>query len=431
MKTVQLYFVVLLLASSQLFAQGYSSLDFTWANGNNRQRNFPLTFKNSENETILTGVALIDTYYNYNFTNPVDNTQTISSTIGRANEFTVNLMSVGFESNYKNIIGKLSIQAGNMLNIVQDADATVNRGRNTNVNNVKFIREASAGYHFDLLHGLNVEMGIFFSYIGLESYLTQENWSYQRSMVCDFTPFYFSGARFQLFPTENMKTELWLVNGWQSYNVWNTGIGLGSSTYYRPNEDLQFAANFYGGNDSRQAVNRYHHDHSVVARVMKEPESNGLSQVAFSLNNHFGFESGEGKAYNTHFMTGSSFATRLWFNKNTIGLTLRADYVTNPGLHLAFTPSPVTPNDFTDAIANDPLQRISIGQATVTLDYMPNDFATFRLEYGYREANHPYFAGHGGTTSPDGWSTTPIPADWRPDLQKSEHRLTGAINIRL
>lgn len=431
MKTVLLFVAVLLVVSSSLFAQNYSSFDFTWANGSNRQKTFPLIVKDDSNNVVLTGVACVDAYYNFDFHRPIDNTHIASSSIGRDNEFTVNLATFGFESNYKNIIGKLYFQFGNFLNFVQDVDLSVQRGRNTSISDMKFIREVSAGYHFDILHGINLEMGILPSFLGLESYLTNENWTYQRSSVCDFTPFYFTGMKAQIFPIPQLRFDVLLVNGWQTYNSWHDRPGLGLSASYRFSDDLQLMINYYGGNDSRQAVNRYHHDHSVVARVMKEPESNGLSQVAFSLNNHFGFESGEGKTYNTHFMAGSSFATRLWFNKNTIGLTLRSDYVTNPGLHLAYVPSPVTPNDFTDAIANDPLQRISIGQATVTVDYMPNDFATFRLEYGYRAANHPYFAGRGGTTSPDGWSATPIPVDWRPDLEKTEHRLTGAINIRL
>src|SRR5882672_12584186 len=141
--------------------------------------------------------GLFDGYYNYNFARPIDNTQTISSTIGRSNEFTLNLASIGIESNYKNIIGRVWLQAGQMLSIVQDLDPTVHKGRNTPVNNVKFIREAAAGYHFNKWYGLNVEMGIFMSYIGLESYMLQENWSYQRSLVCELTRFYFSGARIQ------------------------------------------------------------------------------------------------------------------------------------------------------------------------------------------------------------------------------------------
>jgi hypothetical protein len=62
---------------------------------------------------------------------------------------------------------------------------------------------------------------------------------------------------------------------------------------------------------------------------------------------------------------------------------------------------------------------------------MPVDYVTLRLEYDYRHANVPYFAGHGGTTSPDGYTTTPIPAGWRPDLIKNENRLVLAVNFRI
>jgi hypothetical protein len=111
-------------------------------------------------------------------------------------------------------------------------------------------------------------------------------------------------------------------------------------------------------------------------------------------------------------------------------LTLRGDFVKNPGLYLAFSPSPITPNDFTDAIANDSKQDITIYQASATFDIMPNDFMTFRLEARYRKSNKPYFAGHGGTTSPDGWVDTPI-QNWRPDLTSDESSVTIALNFRL
>ena len=271
---------------------------------------------------------------------------------------------------------------------------------------------------------------IFMSYIGLESYVTQENWCYQRSMVCDFTPFYFSGARIQMFPTKKFKTEIWLLNGWQSYNSWNKGLGIGNSNYYRPNENLQLVANFYVGKDDRQGSTRFHHDNSVVARYVNKPNSKGISKAAFSLNNHYGFQSGAGIKASEQYMIGTSFTNRLWFNKNKLALSLRSDVVNNPGLYLAFSPSPVTPNDFTDAIANDSKQNLVIYQQTATFDVMPNDHITFRFEYAHRNSNVPYFAGRGGTTSPDGWITTPT-TGWRPDLKKSEDRLTLAVNFRL
>jgi hypothetical protein len=409
----------------------FDSMDLGWINGQNRQKHFPLVLKQKETgETILTGVAYLDTYFNYDFSNPLDNTHTASATIGRHKEFTLNLASIGIESYYKRMIGRIWLQTGQMGSIIQDLDPTVQRGRNTSIGNLKYIREAAAGYQFNKWYGLNVEMGIFMSYIGLESYMTGENWSYQRSMVCDFTPFYFSGARVQAYPSRNFKTELWLLNGWQSYNSWNKSIGIGSSNYYRPTENLQLVANFYLGKDSRTNVRRFHHDNSVVARYMNDPSSRGLSQAAVSLNSHYGFQSGDNVQAKNNYMTGTSLANRLWFAKNKVALTLRGDLVTNPGLYLAFSPSPVVPNDFTDAVAADPKQRLTIYQATSTLDLMPGDHITFRLEYGHRKSNVPYFPGSGGTTSPDGWIDTPT-ANWRPDLRKTENRLTVAVNVRL
>ena len=430
----------------------FEGMDLTWINGQNRQKNFPLTLTDKEGETIVTGVAYLDTYYNYNFANPADNTQTISSSIGRHNEFTLNLASIGVETNYKNIIGRLWIQYGQMGAIVNDLDASVYRGRNTSINNLKNIREAAAGYHFDVWHGINVEMGIFMSYIGLESYVTQENWSYQRSMLCDFTPFYFSGARIQMYPSKTLKTEIWLLNGWQSYNSFSDGPGLGSSTYYRPNENLQLVANFYLGRDTQNPDTqgnqsqrlRFHHDNSIVGRYYKNAESKGITQAAFSLNSHYGFQSNNDaddkvKAAD-NFMVGTSLANRIWFNNNKMALTVRGDYMTNQSVvngvnvspYLAFTPAAAgdVPNNYDTAIANG--EKLKIFQFTTSFDIMLSDYVTCRLEYGYRNSSIPYFTGAGGTTSASGWTNGPtgdIP--WAADLKKSENRITLAVNFRI
>lgn len=409
----------------------FDGYDLSWINGQNRQTDFPLTLKDKNGETILTGVAYVDAYYNFDFHKPQDNTHTISSSIGRSNEFTINMASVGMETNYKNVIGRVWLQFGQMGSIVQDLDGTAGHGKNTSISNLKFIREAAAGYHFNKWYGINVEMGIFMSYIGLESYVLNENWSYQRSMPCDFTPFYFSGARIQAFPSKKLKQEIWLLNGWQSYNSWNKQLGIGSSTYYRPNENLQLVANFYlAGHDTRNnpGLMRFHHDHSIVGRYYKNKSAKGISQAAISINNHYGFQTGNGVKPKDQYFMGTSISNRIWFNKNRMAITLRGDYVTNPGAYLAFSPSPVAENDFNDALAAG--KKLEIFQGTGTFDIMPNDFVTFRLEYGYRKSNVPYFAGAGGTTSPDGWIDT-NPAGWRPDLQLSESRLTLAVNFRL
>lgn len=412
------------------------SYDLTWINGQSRQKHYPLELREANGTLVLTGGAYVDCYYNYNFNNPIDNTHTVSASIGRANEFTVNVAAVGFESNYKNVIGRIWLQYGQMASIVQELDGSAAHGRNTSINNLKFIREAAAGYQFKIgnKYFLNAETGIFLSYMGLESYMLHDNWCYQRNMACEFTPFYFSGARLQfgsLTSSPKLKQEIWLLNGWQTYNSWNRGIGFGSATCWRPNTDLQLIANFYmAGQDTRNApgVRRFHHDHSVVARYYNKSEGKGISQAAFSINNHYGFQTGDGITPSTHYMLGTSIANRTWFGKNKYAFTMRGDYVSNPGVYLAFSPSVVTVNDYNDALAAG--KTLNIIQATATFDIMPNDYCTFRVEYGYRNCSVPYFAGTGGTTSPDGWVDTPI-GSWRPDLVRQESRVTAAVNFRL
>jgi hypothetical protein len=69
---------------------------------------------------------------------------------------------------------------------------------------------------------------------------------------------------------------------------------------------------------------------------------------------------------------------------------------------------------------------------TGTFDVMPNDFVTFRFEYLHRSANVPYFAGRGGTTSPNGYADQPIQLNnWTPDLRKTENRAIVSVNFRL
>ena len=448
-----LYFVFLLLfAADRLLSQSdsvvskipFDGMDLTWINGQSRIVNPLLCLKDKHtNETIITGSGYLDADYNYNFANPIDNTNTISSTIGRHNEVHINLASVGVDATYKNMIGRVLLQYGAMQHIVQELDESVNRGRNTGTGNLKFIREGAAGYHFNKWYGINIEAGIFMSYMGLESYMVQDNWCFQRSLVCEFTPFYFQGARLQMHPTKKLKQEFLLLNGWQSYNSFGNSPGAGSSTYWRPNENLQFAANFYYGHDTKNPDTlgnqsrreRFHHDNSIVLRHYKRPLSKSISQMALSLNSHYGFENGRDKnddiTARQHFMYGFSLCDRIWFNKNKFAITLRGDFVSNGGAYLAFSPSPVTPNAFTDALEKDPNKPLEITQGTITFDFMPSEYSTFRLEFGYRQSNLPYFAGHGGTTSPSGWTngpTTTVP--WRPDLQRSDSRVTAVINFR-
>jgi len=72
---------------------------------------------------------------------------------------------------------------------------------------LRYVSEAYGGYHIDKMHGINVDAGIFMSYIGLASYYQFDNWTYQPSYVSSNTPWFFNGLRIQFFPTKKLKIE--------------------------------------------------------------------------------------------------------------------------------------------------------------------------------------------------------------------------------
>lgn len=410
--------------------QPFEGFNTTWINGQSRQTEFPISLTDKSGTPIVTAMAYVDGYFNYDFRSPKDNTYTGSSTIGRTNEFTLNLATLGIETYYKNTIGRLWLQAGSGLSLIQETDASLQRGRNNTLKGLENIREAAAGYHFDMLHGLNIEMGIFSSFIGMDSYLTQENWSYQKAIINDLVPSYFTGLRLQLFPSWRYKTELWVVNGWQSYNRWNNMPGIGWANLWRPNENIQLTSNFYVGKDSQQDIKRFHNDNSIAYRYYTNEKSIAISQAAISINAHFGFQWGDGTTINRSNILGVAAMNRIWFCSNKLGLTLRYDFINHPGLYLASSPSPIIPNAFTEALNQMEKPALRMHQVSISLDYMPNSFSTFRVEYGYRSCNVPYFAGSQGTTSADGWVSSASDV-WQPSLFKSSQRITVAFGLRL
>lgn len=410
--------------------QPFEGYNTTWINGQSRQTEFPLTLADKSGAPIVTAMAYIDSYFNYDFRNPKDNTYTGSATIGRTNELTLNLATLGVESCYKNTIGRLWLQAGSGLSLIQETDASLQRGRNNTLKGLENIREAAAGYHFDRLHGINIEAGIFSSFIGMDSYLTQENWSYQKAIINDLVPSYLTGLRLQLFPSWKYKTELWVVNGWQSYNRWNNMPGIGWANLWRPSENIQLTSSCYAGKESRQHIKRFHHDNSIACRYYTNEKSLAISQAAFSINAHLGFQWGNGTKVSSSSIVGVAAMNRLWFCSNKLGFTLRYDFINHPGLYLTSSPSSIIPNAFTEALEQMEKPSLRMHQVSILLDYMPNSFFSFRIEYGYRSSNVPYFGGSQGTTSADGWISS-VPDAWKPSLLKSNQRITVAFGFRI
>ena len=411
-------------AAAEPFAFG----DFTWLNGNSRQHKALL------DTPYFTGSFLLDVNYTVSDNLPKDHTVVGSTALTRDNEFTLAFLGFGGDFHYQHVRGRLLTQFGLRSTVVPRNDGSVNRGQFNLDTALRYVSEAYGGYHADVWNGINIDVGIFMSYIGLFSYDNFDNWAYQPSFTSDNTPWFFNGIRVQTFPSDKLKVEFWLINGWQTYGKFNETPGAGFQILWRPVEQFSVLTNDYFGFDTANKAGRIrvHSDNSAQYRYFNQPKS-FVDRAAFSVTGDIGFEQGEGVTAfggsggpEQNFISGMAYH-RVWFDNNLFGWTVGGGFIHNPGRYLVLLPTGAALQNFDTS----PGTKFDGWDASTTFDWMPDEYQTWRLEFVHRSASIPYFAGHGGVTSPDGYTTTPIPAGWSPDQVKSENRIIAAFLLRL
>jgi hypothetical protein len=414
----------------------FAFADFTWLNGNSRVTD-PLI----DNDW-FTGQFMVDVNYTYDFNHPKDHTLDGVCEVGRTNEFQLQQLGVGGDLHYGSVRGRLMTQFGMYSQMTPRNDATTSRGQWNTGQAYQYISEGYGGYHWDVMHGINLDAGIFMSYVGLFSYYQNENWAYSPSYVSANTPWYFNGLRLQLFPTEKLKIEPWITNGFQTYNRANEDPGYGVQILYRPTGWLSVLGNQYYGHDTlnnpRRA--RFHTDDSVEVKYYDHPQAE-ISKAAFSITADAGCEegggvscTGSGNRPKQDFL-GFMVYDRTWFHKNKFGLTLGGGSIINPGRYLVLLPpiNSATAATGSPYFTQNPGDSFKAWDMSATFDYMPSQYVTWRAEYNHRQANVPYFAGAGGMTPAGGNTGTPgaLVPGFAPDLRRSENRVTLALLVRL
>jgi len=403
--------------------------DWTWLNSNGHAVDSPMSTK------YFTPEFRADANYTLDYNHPHDDSLGGSTETFRSDEWQLEQISAGGDIRIQNVRGRILTMDGLFATTTVRNDASPSRGQWDLAGAYKYVSEAWGGYHWDYAHGVNVDAGIFVSYIGLFSYYNFDNWTYQPSFVSSNTPWFFNGLRIQYFPTAKLKIEPWIINGWQTYARPNGKPGLGGQILYRPTSYLDFVFNNYGlGEDDigYPGRSRVHADYSAQVKFYDKPK-NTLDKMAFTITGDAGCEYGGGSASGPYSPTGSSpemgssstYAggvnchnsrdgkpkqmfvgtmayLRGWFDKDRYAVTLGGGLMNNPGRYLTLLP----PINGATAITGTPYftenggDRAQMHDGTVTFDYMPAQFITFRLETGYRFSDIPYWTGRGGITPP-------------------------------
>ncbi|HLH29807.1 MAG TPA: outer membrane beta-barrel protein, partial [Terriglobia bacterium] len=378
--------------------------DFTWLNGT------PRTHSPIFDTKFFTPEIRFDTHFIEDFNQPKDHTMGGATESFRSGEFQLEQVSVGGDFHWDNVRGRVLYMNGLFATTTPRNDASAGVGSWDVRGAYKYTSEAWGGYHFNVQHGLNVDAGIFVSYIGLFSYYNFDNWTYQPSYVSSNTPWFFNGLRIQWFPTNKLKIEPWVINGWQSYNKFNGHGGLGGQILWMPKEWLKFVFNNYGnGEDTLNTPgrSRIHTDDSVEVRYYNKPGSTGISKMAFSLTGDLGCEYGAGVSCHKNTANGpqQSFAgwmayNRMWWGKDKYAVTLGGGRMNNPGRYLTLLP----PINGADAISGSPYFPGNPGSVahmydgSLNLQWMPKEHITWWLEGVYRHSDVPYWSGRGGIT---------------------------------
>jgi hypothetical protein len=415
--------------------------DWTWLNSNGHAVDSPMSTK------YFTPEFRADANYILDYNHPKDDTMGGATESFRSDEWQLEQISIGGDIRIDNVRGRILTMNGLFATTTPRNDASPSRGQWDLSGAYKYVSEAWGGYHWDVAHGLNIDAGIFVSYIGLFSYYNFDNWTYQPSFVSSNTPWFFNGLRIQYFPTKKLKIEPWIINGWQSYARANGKPGLGGQILWRPKPYLDFVFNNYGlGEDAVgfPGRSRIHADYSAQVKYYDKPKA-FIDKAAFTITGDAGCEYGGGPAsfatsdgaldpkglspetgttdtysggVNCHnskngrpkqAFLGYMIYDRTWFKKDRYAITLGGGVMSNPGRYLTLLPpiNGATAFSGTPYFTENAGDRSLMHDGTITLDYMPSQFITFTLEEGYRYSDVPYWSGRGGITPPGGNNGAP------------------------
>jgi len=421
----------------------FAYADYTWMNAVPRNHDAVLDGK------YFSGEFRVDTNYIYDWHRPIDHTLVGTTEGERTGELVIQAVNVGGDFHAGNMQGRLLMQFGAVSTAVPRNDASYSVGQWRLDDAYRYLTDAYAGYHVNVNHGLNFQAGIFLSYIGLFSYYTFDNWAYQPSYVSSNTPWFFSGARIQYFPTNKLKIEPWFINGWQTFAKYNGRHGIGGQILWRPTPKLDFVFNTYTlGRDSagNPFRSRYHEDDSLEWKYYENPNKT-MHRMAMSLTWDFGCETGGGvsclhgsAASPSQNFIGIMAYQRFWFAHDKFGATLGGGLMSNPGRYLVLLPpiNGATATTGTPYFTENPGDKFRAYDFQLTFDYMPSQWVTWRVEFTQRGATVPYFTGTGGITPQVGpnlyYNTgdpTAIVPGFTPDLRKHENRLLFSLLVKL
>ena len=191
----------------------------------------------------------LDTYYAYNFNQPVGRVNLLRAYDVLSNEFSLNQASVIFDhppdvDAGRRWGGRLDLQFGQATDTLQGNPA--NEPRPEIYRN---IFQAYGTYVFPIGKGINLDFGKWSSSLGIEGNYTKDQIDYSRSFWFNFLPFYHMGLRASIPLNDRFSINYWLVNGTNQVEATNGFKDQLFGFTAKPERTLSWTVNYYLGQE--------------------------------------------------------------------------------------------------------------------------------------------------------------------------------------
>ncbi len=194
--------------------------------------------------------AFVDGYYAYDFNRPPSIDRSYTTQPARHNEFNINLAHVEAKVDGARVHGRLALQAGTSVQSNYAGEPTIGAVSGSSLS--RHIQEAFAGYR--VADKLWIDGGIFFSHIGNESWISRDNWTYSRSFVAEYTPYYETGVRAVWTATPKLTVTGVVVNGWQNISETNSDKAVGVRLDFALSPTITVSYDNFFGNEQPDSV---------------------------------------------------------------------------------------------------------------------------------------------------------------------------------
>jgi hypothetical protein len=196
----------------------------------------------------------LDTYYDYNFDNPVGRVNLLRAYDVLSNEISLNQADVILEHAPDVAAGRrwgarLDLQFGQATDTLQGNPANEPRPQI-----YRNIFQAYGSYVLPFDKGVQVDLGKWSSSLGIEGNYTKDQMNYSRSYWFNFLPFYHMGLRTSIPIGDKFSVNYWLVNGTNQVEATNGFKDELWGFTAKPAKTLTWTLNYYLGQEHPDRV---------------------------------------------------------------------------------------------------------------------------------------------------------------------------------